>query len=154
MHHLIFGLPWSLVDLRRGPRDACPPGVQILSNTCSFWENLAKSCVGTPPGGLAPPPRGNPGSATDNLVRINRAWLFLEPKVSVLEANIKFRLVCEKLCCCLDPLLIYLLSHPNGFLRCSRGLLVPVSFTSTWQLFYKTKTLHCWLISIVISCTR
>ena len=28
-----------------------------------FWENLAKSYVGTP-GGLAPPPRGNPGSAT------------------------------------------------------------------------------------------
>ena len=30
---------------------------------CRFWENLAKSYVGTP-GGLAPPPWGNPGSAT------------------------------------------------------------------------------------------
>ena len=32
--------------------------------SCSFWENLAKSYVGTPPfGELAPPPRENPGSA-------------------------------------------------------------------------------------------
>ena len=41
-----------------------PPGVQILSISCSFWENLAKSYVGAPPGELAPPPRGNPRSAT------------------------------------------------------------------------------------------
>ena len=42
-----------------------PPGAQILSISCSFWENLAKSYVGAPPPGeLAPPPRGNPGSAT------------------------------------------------------------------------------------------
>ena len=44
-------------------RDACPPGAQILSISCSFWENLAKTYVGAP-GELAPPPRGNPGSAT------------------------------------------------------------------------------------------
>ena len=43
---------------------APPPGVQILSISCSFWEILAKSYVGAPPGELAPPPRGNPGSAT------------------------------------------------------------------------------------------
>ena len=43
-----------------------PLGVQILSISCSFWENLAKSYVGAPPGELAPPPRGNPGSATAN----------------------------------------------------------------------------------------
>ena len=42
-----------------------PPGVQILSISCSFWEILAKSYVGAPPGELAPPPRGNPRSATD-----------------------------------------------------------------------------------------
>ena len=42
-------------------RDACShPG----PNLCSFWENLAKSCVGAP-GELASPPRGNPGSATE-----------------------------------------------------------------------------------------
>ena len=39
------------------------PQVQILSISCSFWENLANLCVGAPPG-LVPPPRGNPGSAT------------------------------------------------------------------------------------------
>ena len=56
----------SLADLRAGARDAHPPppGAQILSISCSFWENLAKSYVGTPPGELAPPPLGNPGSAT------------------------------------------------------------------------------------------
>ena len=41
-----------------------PLGAQILSISCSFWENLAKSYVGAPPRELAPPPRGNPGSAT------------------------------------------------------------------------------------------
>ena len=42
-----------------------PLGVQILSISCSFGENLAKSYVGGLPGGLAPPSRGNPGSATE-----------------------------------------------------------------------------------------
>ena len=41
-----------------------PPGIQILSNSCSFWKILAKSYVGARPGELAPPSRGNPGSAT------------------------------------------------------------------------------------------
>ena len=31
-----------------GARDARTPGVQILSISCSFWENLAKSYVGVP----------------------------------------------------------------------------------------------------------
>ena len=47
---------------RGGVRDARPPlGVQILSISCSFRENLACS---RPPGGFTPPPRENPGSAT------------------------------------------------------------------------------------------
>ena len=38
------------------------PGVQILSISCSFWENLAESCVApSPRRGLAHLPRGNPG---------------------------------------------------------------------------------------------
>ena len=41
----------------RDAKDA-PSGVQILSISCSFWENLANRM-------LAPPPRGNPRSATD-----------------------------------------------------------------------------------------
>ena len=56
-----------VADLRGGARDACPPppGGQILSISCSFWEILAKSYVGAPPPEeLAPPPRGNPGPAT------------------------------------------------------------------------------------------
>ena len=40
------------------------PGVPILSISCSFWENLFKSHVGSL-GGLAPLPRGNPGSANE-----------------------------------------------------------------------------------------
>ena len=53
------------MDLHSKILDARPPlGVKILSISCSFWENLAKLCVGAPPGELAPPPRGNPGSAT------------------------------------------------------------------------------------------
>ena len=47
----------------RGARDARPLGVQFFSISCSFSENLAKFYVGIP-GGLAPLPRGNPGSAT------------------------------------------------------------------------------------------
>ena len=35
-----------------GAGDARPPGVQILSFSCSFWEILAKSYVGPPPRGV------------------------------------------------------------------------------------------------------
>ena len=53
-----------------GRRGRVPPlGVQILSISCSFWEILAKSYVGDPPGELAPPLRGNPGSATGHFSR-------------------------------------------------------------------------------------
>ena len=52
--------PLSVADLR-GARETL--GEQILSISCIFWEILAKSYVGAP-GELAPPPRGNPGSAT------------------------------------------------------------------------------------------
>ena len=38
-----------------GAKDARPPpGAQILSISCSFWENLAKSYVGAPPGSWRP----------------------------------------------------------------------------------------------------
>ena len=46
----------SLVDLGG-------TGPEIFSIPCSFSENLAISYVGAPPGWLAPPPTGNPGSA-------------------------------------------------------------------------------------------
>ena len=54
-----------------------PPGVQILSISCSFWEHLAKSYVDAPPGELAPPPRGNPGSATGTLRKFLTRGKFL-----------------------------------------------------------------------------
>ena len=46
-----------MADLRGGPNSF---------NFIVFWEKLAKSYVGASPGELAPPPRGNPGSATDS----------------------------------------------------------------------------------------
>ena len=53
-----------LADLGGGVRDARPPlGVQILSISCSFRENLACS---RPPWRVHAPPRENPGSATVN----------------------------------------------------------------------------------------
>ena len=53
-------LPWSpnlqlkikmlpVADLHSKILDTPPLGVQILSISCSFWENLAKSYVGAPP---------------------------------------------------------------------------------------------------------
>ena len=43
-----------------------PPGGPNSFNLCSFWENLAKSYIGSPPspGELAHPPRGNPRFTT------------------------------------------------------------------------------------------
>ena len=41
------------------------PGVQIISISCNFGENLAKSYVGAHPRKVSAPPRGNPGSATE-----------------------------------------------------------------------------------------
>ena len=61
---------WDLAvsDLRGGGggREGCtpPPGGPNSFNFMQFLGNLAKSYVGAPPGELAPPPRGNPGSAT------------------------------------------------------------------------------------------
>ena len=52
-----------MADLRRVLGDA--PGPKFLQFQIVFGENLAKSYVSAPPGELAPPPLGNPGSATD-----------------------------------------------------------------------------------------
>ena len=44
---------------REGRTPPPPLGVQILSISCSFWENSAKLCVHAPPlGGFTPPPLG------------------------------------------------------------------------------------------------
>ena len=59
----MYNLSLILVDPREGTGTCATLGTQILSISCSFWENLAKLYVGAP-GELAPP-LGNPGSATD-----------------------------------------------------------------------------------------
>ena len=55
-----------MADLREARGMSVPLGVQILSISCSLWENLATSYVGRPApfGGLAPPSLEIPGSAT------------------------------------------------------------------------------------------
>ena len=62
----IFCTKWCLSSggSKGGAREAPLLGILILSISCSFRENLAKSYVGVPPGELAPPPRENPGSVT------------------------------------------------------------------------------------------
>ena len=62
-----------------GVRDAPPPPVQILSISCSFLGKFGKIARWRPlpHGGLAPPHRGNPGSATDLVVIICRHIFFV-----------------------------------------------------------------------------
>ena len=59
--------------------DATTFRVQILSISCKFWENLAKSYVGVPPDAWCPPSWGNSGSAT---VYDGRSDLILSHNIS------------------------------------------------------------------------
>ena len=53
--HAQFRECQAVADLHSKILDARPPlGVQILSISCSFWEILAKSYVGAPPGSWRP----------------------------------------------------------------------------------------------------
>ena len=45
---------YTLADLHSKILDARPQDFEILSISCSFWENLAKLCVHTPPLGSRP----------------------------------------------------------------------------------------------------
>ena len=66
---------------RGGVRDARPPlGVQILSISCSFRENLACS---RPPWRVHAPPRENPGSATAVVVGKSNFCVLPEGRESV-----------------------------------------------------------------------
>ena len=64
-----FCFEWHASEGSKGGAGT-PPGIQILSISCSFWEILAKLYVGAP--GSWRPPRGNPGSATACLFIQNR----------------------------------------------------------------------------------
>ena len=50
----IYSPTFSSGGSKGGARDARPPGVKILSISCSFWENLVKLYVGAPRGVGAP----------------------------------------------------------------------------------------------------
>ena len=52
LHHSHACLQWQIYIVKFWMR--APLGVQILSISCSFWEILAKSYVGTPPGSWRP----------------------------------------------------------------------------------------------------
>ena len=47
-----------------GARDACPPPRPNSFNFMQFLGRFGRIVCWPPPGELAPPPRGNPGSAT------------------------------------------------------------------------------------------
>ena len=46
----------------------------MFSILCSFSDILAKLYVGTLPGGLAPPPTGNPGSVPEEVIPGFNPW--------------------------------------------------------------------------------
>ena len=56
--------------------EGCVPtlGSKFFQFHAVFAENFPKSYVGALPGGLAPPPRGNPGSPTGLNIRLWSFW--------------------------------------------------------------------------------
>ena len=88
---------WRIYIVKFWTRAPLLPGVQILSISCSFCENSAESYVGAPfPRGLAPPPRGNPGSVTESGLKSNKetTWLYAE-LLCVNETTLLCRLSCH-----------------------------------------------------------
>ena len=66
LEFFLNGAELSSGGSKGGRRGCANPsrGSKFFQFHAVFWEILAKSYVGAPPGELAPPPRGNPGSAT------------------------------------------------------------------------------------------
>ena len=54
-----------MADLRGGARDARPRGPNSF-NFMQFLGKFGEIVCWRPPGKLGPPPRGNPGSGSDN----------------------------------------------------------------------------------------
>ena len=70
-------------------------GIQILSISCSFWANLANLYVDAPRA-VAPPPQGNPGSATENSTPVVVAFdplLMLNLGLISID-SLKFKFIC------------------------------------------------------------
>ena len=97
--YLIFTAKLSVADLR-GARGTPLPGVQILSISCIFWENLAKSYVG------APLPRGIGAPSS------RKSWI---RHCNLLESNYLIR-VCNKTL----PVDMRKLQHPETPLASTR----------------------------------
>ena len=74
--------PGSVKDLREGrPRRPHPYGPKISQfHNCGFFENCCQNRrLVPPPGGLAPPPMGNPGSASaDSYLSKDLCWIYVE----------------------------------------------------------------------------
>ena len=83
----ILYLPLPSGGSKGGAGDAPPPGVEILSISCSFWENSTNSYVGAPPGSWRPPPWGNPGSATATGTSRSRSRISTLSKVQKILRN-------------------------------------------------------------------
>ena len=58
-----------MADLHSKILDVPPPGGPNSFNFMQFLGNFDKIVCWRPPGELAPPPRGNPGSATVNVLK-------------------------------------------------------------------------------------
>ena len=63
---------------------------EILSISCSFWGNFGTIVCWRPPGELAPPPRGNPGSAT-----VISAYVFICPFFITVVLKAYMRSFCQ-----------------------------------------------------------
>ena len=71
---------WSFIDGSRGRRRRPPNRIQFFRFRTHFRWKAYASEVGAPPNGTAPPPTGNPGSATV-------FCLFLIVYLTVIERN-------------------------------------------------------------------
>ena len=87
----------AVADLHSKILDAPPPpGVQILSISCSFWEILAKSYVGAPLWGVGAPSSGKSwirhcGGNGLNISSIRYNFRFGDLLPTSIPANIKLR---------------------------------------------------------------
>ena len=80
-----------VADLGGHPARA-PPTAQNFLNFMQFFAKFGKITCWRPPGGLAPPPMGNPGSAPEHFCFIPRA-------VFVSDCVCECVLVCVNLVC-------------------------------------------------------
>ena len=81
-----------MADLRGGARDARPPGPKFLHFHAVFGKNWPNNRLTPPPFGLAPPPLGNPGSATAKWLESRLLNVISDPGDSLREVVINDKL--------------------------------------------------------------